>query len=300
MPTSTELVVQIDRGRRARHRRPDRTSAPPAAWPSSVPRTSAGSGCGPGVRRRVLVRCPGRPLADADDAARFARSAAGRSATAACAVSVARRRRCRRRWLRSPTPDGPPSTDTPVALRMPSIMSAFFVLVLVFTDSAWAMAWSSSRSLPSNTERSSCCSAVIGILVSNVLVGRWIDSSCQDSGVGICMRRDRLSPANSPRRRLRAGRVVRSEPEGPAHKPERASCGKRRCTHTTGSGAAPATTRPSARPLRPPGGALGAATDRTASRRAYSDSSSSTAPRSASTTVGTEIWLMAMSGSFSP
>ena len=46
------------------------------------------------------------------------------------------------------------------------------------------MAWSSSRSLPSNTERSSCCSAVIGILVSNVLVGRWIESTARDSGVG--------------------------------------------------------------------------------------------------------------------
>src|ERR1700733_9066785 len=44
------------------------------------------------------------------------------------------------------------------------MMSAFLVRVVVFSDMAWAMALSSSRSLPSRTERSSCCSAVIGLL----------------------------------------------------------------------------------------------------------------------------------------
>ena len=44
------------------------------------------------------------------------------------------------------------------------MMSAFFVRVVVLSDMAWAMALSSSRSLPSRTDRSSCCSAVIGLL----------------------------------------------------------------------------------------------------------------------------------------
>src|SRR5580704_615393 len=44
------------------------------------------------------------------------------------------------------------------------MMSAFFVRLVVLSDMAWAMALSSSRSLPSRTDRSSCCSAVIGLL----------------------------------------------------------------------------------------------------------------------------------------
>ena len=57
-----------------------------------------------------------------------------------------------------------PLAVTPVASSIRSMMSAFFVLVVVLRDIAWAMALSSSRSLPSSTDRSSCCSAVIGLL----------------------------------------------------------------------------------------------------------------------------------------
>ena len=92
---------------------------------------------------------------------------------------------------------GPSSAVTPAARRIESIMSAFFVLVLVFTDSACAMAWSSSRSLPSNTERSSCCSAVIGFLVSHVLVGEWSDSTRQGIRGGE-LRREFASRAPPP------------------------------------------------------------------------------------------------------
>ena len=62
---------------------------------------------------------------------------------------------------------GPPADPevTPVASRIWSMMSAFFVRLVVLSDMAWAMALSSSRSLPSRTERSSCCSAVIGLLL---------------------------------------------------------------------------------------------------------------------------------------
>ena len=79
----------------------------------------------------------------------------------------------------------PPSTATPVAFRMPSMMSAFFVRVLVFTDSACAIAWSSSRSLPSNTERSSCCSAVIGLLVSNSSLADGLNHTPGKKGWGV-------------------------------------------------------------------------------------------------------------------
>src|ERR1039458_8466664 len=43
--------------------------------------------------------------------------------------------------------------------------SDFFDRVVVLMSIAWAMAWSSSRSLDSSTDRSSCCSAVIGLLI---------------------------------------------------------------------------------------------------------------------------------------
>src|SRR5208282_4458790 len=46
------------------------------------------------------------------------------------------------------------------------MMSAFLVRDVVLIAIAWAMAWSSSRSLDSSTDRSSCCSAVIGLLIS--------------------------------------------------------------------------------------------------------------------------------------
>ena len=58
----------------------------------------------------------------------------------------------------------PSAAGTPVACRIWSMMSAFLVRVVVLIYIACAMAWSSSRSLPSSTDRSSCCSAVIGLL----------------------------------------------------------------------------------------------------------------------------------------
>jgi hypothetical protein len=70
-----------------------------------------------------------------------------------------------------PVPGSVPAM-TPVASRMRSMMSAFFVREVVFRDIACAMAWSSSRSLPSSTDRSSCCSAVIGLLISLRSAGR--------------------------------------------------------------------------------------------------------------------------------
>src|SRR5262249_27242665 len=67
-------------------------------------------------------------------------------------------------------PPFPPDV-TPVASRIWSMMSAFLVRLVVLSDMAWAMALSSSRSLPSRTDRSSCCSAVIGLLIYEGFAG---------------------------------------------------------------------------------------------------------------------------------
>src|ERR1700728_1909849 len=61
--------------------------------------------------------------------------------------------------------------------------SAFFDLVVVLMSIAWAMAWSSSRSLDASTDRSSCCSAVIGLLIFWYRKGLRLHR-CGEQGVG--------------------------------------------------------------------------------------------------------------------
>src|ERR1700691_2063712 len=91
------------------------------------------------------------------------------------------------------------------------MMSAFLVLVVVLRDMAWAMALSSSRSLPSSTDLSSCCSAVIGLLFHRGLSpprtsarGERIwggESMCHEPSPDHLCRstRDRLVPAGALR-----------------------------------------------------------------------------------------------------
>src|SRR5947209_3837610 len=64
------------------------------------------------------------------------------------------------------------------------MMSAFFVLEPGFSDIASAIAWSSSRTLRSRTERSSCCSPLIEHLacLCNDGCGRGPAGSCQEPG----------------------------------------------------------------------------------------------------------------------
>src|SRR5277367_6764312 len=75
------------------------------------------------------------------------------------------------------------------------MMSAFFVRVVVLSDMAWAMALSSSRSLPSRTDRSSCCSAVIGLLFWEVRQPGYLPAS----GKEISRRRRACVQTPSPR-----------------------------------------------------------------------------------------------------
>ena len=103
---------------------------------------------------------------------------------------------------------------TPVASRIWSMMSAFFVRVVVLSDMAWAMALSSSRSLPSRTDRSSCCSAVIGLLFQEGcrrlgLVRAWRGNFREEKGLAcecpppdhlcVMLSRDRLYPRRALR-----------------------------------------------------------------------------------------------------
>src|SRR5580698_5546638 len=92
------------------------------------------------------------------------------------------------------------------------MMSAFFVRVVVLSDMAWAMALSSSRSLPSRTDRSSCCSAVIGSSSKRVVAGpeyfrAWRGNFREEKGFAcacpppdhlcVMLSRDRFVPAES-------------------------------------------------------------------------------------------------------
>ncbi len=105
------------------------------------------------------VSAPGPPVDAADS---------GAALSSVAAVEARERRDGLDPLVSGPASPLLPAADpevTPVASRIWSMMSAFFVRLFVLSDMAWAMALSSSRSLPSRTDRSSCCSAVIGLLI---------------------------------------------------------------------------------------------------------------------------------------
>ena len=220
---------------------------PPPCWlrpPSSdVGRLVAGGGAGRSHRRSVRSSKSSSSSAGTSPAG----SVVGRGRTTsvgrrrrragAAGAVVAGGRRDRRWWpaaaaLRGPSagpaarrprrrgrrvPSASSARPTPVAFRMPSMMSAFLVRVVVFTDRACAIAWSSSRSLLSNTERSSCCSAVIGFLVSACPRWRVEGSHSQGNTGGGEVGSSGTAPGgNSPRRRARAGRGSSNQEVPPA------------------------------------------------------------------------------------
>ncbi len=141
----------------------DEDCRPGVAWPALL-----GGGCGGrGGRPPPAAAAVVGAAASAAVGTRFRR---GRRPVSAASPSRPWSGSGGTAWPRSPRPlrsrcrrSAVPEV-TPVASRIWSMMSAFFVRLVVLSDMAWAMALSSSRSLPSRTERSSCCSAVIGLL----------------------------------------------------------------------------------------------------------------------------------------
>jgi hypothetical protein len=121
----------------------------PASAPSATAIAAAGSGSIEPAPKPI------RPAPSSSASTVPAAAAAERRGARGLAAALAR------------LADGAPSADvnsTPAATRIWSMMSAFFVRELVSNAIAWAIVRSSSRSLRSSTERSSCCSAAIGYL----------------------------------------------------------------------------------------------------------------------------------------
>ena len=114
-----------------------------------------------------------------------------------------------------------PSTSMPVAFRMAVIRSAFFARVPGLAPRALAMAMSSSRSLASNTERSSCGS-LIYYLVKSVPRWEWSGSrmgSFRVGGTGSARTHSPLASSGGDRQvRTEAGLWV-TVPGGPVGAP---------------------------------------------------------------------------------